>query len=138
MFLIVLYIPAFFKTLLYTMDRDAIILRKGVFWKKQTTVPYHKITNIDLTQDPVERLYQLWSLHIQTAGAGGQQGNNAEIIILGIKDGEAFKVAIMKRVKQLYKTDEDIPLTVNPTLGESGVLQAMLRELQAIREALQK
>ncbi len=138
LFLVALYLPAFYKTLLYTMTNEAVVLRKGVFWKKQTTVPYHKITHIDLTQNPLDRLYGLWSLHIQTAGAGGQQGTTAEIVIVGVKDGEGFKDLIMNRVKQLYKVDEVIPRSTESSTSEGEILQSILDEVIAIRQNISK
>lgn len=70
-----IYIPAFFRSLEYSIDTDAVRLQKGVFWKRCTAVPYAKITNIDTTQGPVERHFGLSKLHIQTAGSRTANNN---------------------------------------------------------------
>ena len=47
------YLVAMCRNLSYSLDGDAVLLNKGVFWKRRTTVPYNMITNIDITQGPV-------------------------------------------------------------------------------------
>ena len=99
MVFIAFWIPAYFKTLEYILDDEAVKMNKGVFWKKRVTVPYHKITNVDVTQGPIERMYNLGTIHVQTAGAGGAQGANAELRMNGIRELESLKNIIMDGVK---------------------------------------
>ena len=80
------WIPAYFKTLEYILDDETVKKNNGVFWKKRVTVPYHKITNVDVTQGPIERKYNLGTIHVQTAGAGGAQGAKAELRMNGIRE----------------------------------------------------
>ncbi|MFQ5917784.1 MAG: PH domain-containing protein [Candidatus Binatia bacterium] len=68
---ILLWIPAFYKSLEYIIDSDSVKIRKGVFWRKRVAVPYQKITNVDITQGPVQRMFNIGTIHVQTAGAGG-------------------------------------------------------------------
>ena len=68
------WIPAYFRSLKYSITADVVRGQKGVFWKRFATVPYHKITNVDITQGPLQRKYDVGTIHCQTAGAGGQQG----------------------------------------------------------------
>jgi membrane protein YdbS with pleckstrin-like domain len=129
---VLIYQSAFFKTLEYTIDNDGIRLKKGVFWRRRTTVPYSKITNIDITQGPVERLYKISLLHIQTAGSSGAQITQAELIIYGIRDCEALKDIIMSRI------DKPIPTPQAEPQHEQDTLKAILTELSAIRKAVEK
>lgn len=92
--LILPYIPLFFKSLEYRIEEDAITGKKGVFWRRTSTIPYYKITNIDITQGPLQRIFGLSNIHCQTAGAGGHQGAKAELILLGICDPEQLKNTI--------------------------------------------
>ena len=68
------WIPAAYKAVGYYIENDSIKMVGGVFWRKQVTVPNKKITNIDITQGPFQRFLNLGTIHLQTAGAGGQQG----------------------------------------------------------------
>jgi hypothetical protein len=132
---VVLYLPAFFRSLEYSIDPDAVRLRKGVFWKRRTTVPYTKITNIDITQGPVERYYGLSKLHIQTAGASAANNPTAELMMYGIKEPEALKDEIMGRI---HRTPVGEAVAVPASPDTPDVMAEMLMELKAIRAALEK
>ena len=130
-----LYLPAFYRSLEYSIDADAVRLKKGVFWKRRTTVPYAKITNIDITQGPVERHYQLSKLHIQTAGSNTANNPTAEIMMYGITDPEAAKDQIMGRIQKPAATE--VAGAASSTDAQD-TLQAILQELRAIRKAVEK
>ncbi|PKN78762.1 MAG: hypothetical protein CVU48_07350 [Candidatus Cloacimonetes bacterium HGW-Cloacimonetes-1] len=131
-----LYISAFYKTLEYTIDQDSIRLKKGVFWRSRTTVPYNKITNIDITQGPIERLLRLSTIHIQTAGTSGgrQSGMPAELVMYGIRDFEATKDIIMSH---LGTPGLRVSTHAEPT-DDLSIQKAILTELTAIRKAVEK
>jgi len=132
---LVLYLPAFFRSLEYSIDSDAVRLRKGVFWKRRTTVPYAKITNIDITQGPVERHFGLSKLHIQTAGANVANSSTAELMMYGVTEPEELKNLIMGSIHRPLSGEA----TAVPSQADSpGVLAEMLIELKAIRAALEK
>jgi len=92
--LILPYIPAYFRSLEYHVEDDAVTGKKGVFWTRVSTVPYAKITNIDITQGPLQRKYGIGNIHCQTAGFGGAQGSKAELVLMGIRDLEGVKTEI--------------------------------------------
>ena len=133
-----IWIPAYFRSLEYTIATDIVKGQKGVFWKRFHTVPYHKITNVDITQGPLQRSYNVGTIHCQTAGAGGQQGATAELKMEGAGDLEGLKEAIMERVKG---TALSRPAEAQRGVGgieESETLKEILRELIAMRGLLEK
>jgi membrane protein YdbS with pleckstrin-like domain len=135
---ILLWIPAFYRSLEYIVDSDAVKMKKGVFWRKRVTVPYPKITNVDVTQGPVQRMLNIGTIHVQTAGAGSTQAAQAELTLLGVMDLEGLKDTIMERVKNYTFSG---PQEVKKGIAEqsdSQILKHMLKELTAIREALEK
>ena len=69
-----MWIGPYYRSFAYRIDNDAVRMKYGVFWKQDTTVPYNKITNVDVTQGPLQRVYGLGTIHVQTAGAGGSSG----------------------------------------------------------------
>ena len=130
-----IWIPAFFNTLEYNIDSEAVKMNRGVFWKKRVTVPYNKITNVDVSQGPLQRKFGLGTIHVQTAGAGGAQGAQAELRMIGIKDFEGLKDIIMEGVRgfsssQFEKTTAEI--------NAPDILVKILEELRAIRRVLDK
>ena len=135
---ILAWIPAFYRSLRYVIDSDAIRAKKGVFWRKRVAVPYAKITNIDMTQDPVERVFNLGTVHVQTAGAGGAQGGRAELKLVGVRDLDGLRDTIMERVRaSVLAAPGDLKRNAGEE-SDSAVLKRMLEELTAIREALEK
>lgn len=134
--LLALWIPAFYRSLEYSIADDAIRCNSGVFWKRRVTVPYSKVTNVDVTQGPVQRLYGVGSVHVQTAGAGGAQGGMAELAFMGVRNLEGVREAVMSRVKA---AGGGAPRTAEPERAAPGDIQErMLAELKAIRAALEK
>jgi len=129
------WIPAYYRTLLYTINGEAVRTIGGVFWKKYVTVPYTKITNVDVTQGPLQRKFDIGTVHVQTAGAGGAQGARAEIILAGIRDCEGVKNTIMDGMRGQASE----PRVKTPAgTGDAAVLRSILEELKKIRTALEK
>jgi len=128
-----IYIPAFYRSLEYALDNEAIRMQKGVFWRKRSTVPYTKVTNIDIMQGPVERLFRICHLQIQTAGYSGNQTVKAELIMVGVRDGEAVKEQIMARLRGRNTTPEHVS---NPEASDTELLRSILSELSALRQEL--
>jgi len=135
---IFIYLPALYKSLIYSVEIDSIKMNMGVFWKKQVTVPYTKITNLDVTQGPMERYFQVGTLHVQTAGAGGSQGAQAELKLIGIKDTNQLKQNIMDRVSGTLKTKSEQPESEVVQDTDSDVLTQILTELKSIHKELSK
>lgn len=86
MFFILYWYPLYHQSLHYAITDEHVVVEKGVWWQRKTTVPLQMITNVDKTQNPLERIYGIGKIHAQTAGAGGSQGARAEAIIRGVKD----------------------------------------------------
>ncbi len=135
-FLILIYIKAFYNTMEYGLGSEAVLMNKGVFWRKRTTVPYVKITNIDITQGPVERMYKTYKLHLQTAGSS--QSQNAELVLPGIRDCEELKDRILQRINAQLVTDFEDTAPKAETIGQAGLLSSILEELSTIRRKLEK
>jgi uncharacterized protein len=135
---ILLWIPAFYRSLEYIIDDDAVKMKKGVFWRKRVTVPYPKITNVDVTQGPVQRMFNIGSIHVQTAGAGSAQAAQAELRLMGVMDLDGLKDTIMERVSNFtFSGTREIKKEILEQ-NDSQILRHMLKELTAIRKAMER
>ncbi|KAF5432211.1 hypothetical protein C5S36_08935 [Candidatus Methanophagaceae archaeon] len=83
----------------FSITGEHVVVEKGVWWKKESTISFEMITNVDKTQDPIERYYKIGKIHVQTAGAGGAQGATAEAVIQGIKNRDDVREEIKSRVR---------------------------------------
>ncbi len=72
----------------YWVAGRAIHLRRGVFTPDDTSIPLGRVQAIDVAQGPIQRLFGVQALHVQTAG-GGSQG---EIVLRAVAAGEASRL----------------------------------------------
>lgn len=133
------WIPAFYRTADYRFTEDEIDYRRGVFFQQKTTVPYNRITNVNASQGPIQRLVNAGSVGIHTAGYGGQMG--AELTIGGVADFEDVKEQILDRVRnrppRATEGEEPAVEPVAPAETDEESRQ-MLAELRRIRELLEQ
>ena len=133
LFLFILYwLGLFHRSLEYAITDEHVVVKRGVWWQKKTTVPFEKITNVDITQNPLERIYGIGKVHTQTAGAGGSQGQKAEAVIRGIKDLSRIHDDIESRMRGRMDRRAQSPSK------QEDIFDKILSELQAIRQGLEK
>ncbi len=71
LFAIVLYPRMLFRRWRWQLTGLAVDMRSGVLVRRQETVPYFRIQQIDIVAGPVDRLLGLASLQVTTASASG-------------------------------------------------------------------
>ena len=86
-----------YHALSYHLTRSEIVVKSGVIFKKDVTIPMRTITNIDMIIGPVDRMFGLSTLNIQTAGSVSIL---AEGRIVGLlkEDGEALRDVVKVQV----------------------------------------
>jgi putative membrane protein len=72
----------------YSVAGAALHFRHGVISPDETSVPLGRIQAIDATQGPVQRLFGVQELHVQTAG-GGAEG---EIVLRAVSEAAATQL----------------------------------------------
>ena len=137
MLLILLWIPAFYKSLEYVINSDSVKATAGVFWRKKVTIPYTKVTNLDITQGPLERMFDIGTIHVQTAGAGGQEGTKAELKLVGMRELDGLKDTIMEQIRGHTLARDDKIKEVVSHEEDSQIFERILKELKAIRQVLE-
>jgi membrane protein YdbS with pleckstrin-like domain len=133
--LLQLYLLAYIKTLRYELSSEDLRLESGVFWKKRKVIPFHKITNLNTLQGPLERRFDLGHLNVQTAGHGANTSPEGKLV--GLDDFDRIKEEIMQKVRLVKLeavTTEDKPRE----RGQQGLLREMLQVLSRIERNTQK
>ncbi len=123
------WIERYYKSVRYELREHEIVITRGVWWRNRSIVPYGKITNIDIVQGPVSRLFGIATLRIQTAGYSSPAGRLAEAEIAYIEDYEKIKEEIITKVRVLTSLTKE---------KEEVKLKDILRELRLIREILER
>jgi membrane protein YdbS with pleckstrin-like domain len=132
------WITAFYRTAAYRLTEAELEYRRGVFFQQQSTVPYNRITNVNATQGPIQRLLGAGSVGVHTAGYGGQMG--AELTISAVGDYEEIKEQVMAHVRRRRPeaTEGEEGLTVGSGAPDSSPAESSaLAELRRIRELLE-
>ena len=80
------------RTYVYTITNRRCIFRGGILRRVQHSVPFHKITDVEMSQNIIERMLGISSLGIFTPGTGSMgssgTGRRPEIAFVGLKDNE--------------------------------------------------
>ena len=138
-FFVAFWIPKYYASVSYCFTKAEIVIERGVWWKYKNTVPYNRVTNLDVVQGPLSRRLGLGVIRVQTAGysgTGGGSGKIAEATIFGVKNHEEIKDVILNQVRGFWPVAvEAAAETPSPRLDEAT--HQMLAELRKIREILE-
>lgn len=85
----------------YEIADAAIRHRHGVISPDETVIPLARVHSIDLTQGPVQRLFGVNELHVQTAG-GGEKG---EIVLRAVSPAETARLRAAAGLPEATTTD---------------------------------
>lgn len=96
-----MWASAFIRTTHYMVTDRAVIIRQGVFWKIEKSIPFHKVTDAMTIQGPVARLYRFGNVGVQTAG----KGQGIEGTLRGLVNYKEVRDVILERVTALQKQD---------------------------------
>jgi len=135
--LIAFWIPRYYLSVSFLFTEGEIVVARGVWWKHKSTVPYNRITNIDISQGPLSRRFGLAKIRVQTAGysATGAGGAMAEAQIFGVKNFEEVKDFILGMVRRIKPVA--VEAAAEP-VAPTETSEQMLAELKKIREILEQ
>ncbi len=84
------------QTYVFTVSDELIVSEGGLIWKFKKVVPLKQVTSVAQNQYFTERLFNVWSVLVNTAG-------NEEMVpalaFFGLKDPEKPKLLITKLIK---------------------------------------
>ena len=129
----------YYSSLNYEVQDDEVIVDVGIITHSVKHVPYRTVTNITIKRDILDRWFLgLGSLHIQTAGMSGNSGAEEKLVGLpNVQDVYEMVVTELRRFRgSMAATGAEVE--PEPALASSETLTAILGELKAIREAIEK
>jgi len=95
-----------YDTTWYVMTDRSLRIRRGIWIIHETTITFENVQNLKVQQGPVQRLFGISSLIVETAGAGGQteHGRGATLIanrgvVEGITEPGRLRDRILARLK---------------------------------------
>lgn len=134
---VIIWAFLYYKSVVYQLNETEMTWKRGVLFRKTGIVPYNRITNVDIVQGPIMRLFRIYHLKIDTAG--GTSKDSSEIRIEGMEDPEPLRAMIMDFVRGHAPS----PAATGTEYGKSektqvpADLQALYNEVAAIRKLLE-
>ena len=108
---------------------QAVEIRKGVFFRKEATIPLNRITDVRLHDDPLMRFFGLRGLKVETAGQSGPQAGS-EGDLVGVIDAVEMRNAILLQRQQVLDPGGE-PTAPRATPEESTQVLAEIRDILA-------
>jgi putative membrane protein len=106
-----------------------LVVKRGIFFKEEKSIPLEKITDVALSQGPVMRYFDLYRLSFETAG---QSGSGALVSLLGVVDASEFREVILAQKDKLTTTTHTIPGEQN----QQELLRALTYSVKNIEQML--
>lgn len=110
-------------------------VKKGILFKRESTIPLDKITDLQYFQGPLMRAFDIDGLKVETAGQSGGAGGSL-VTLIGLRDARGFRDAVLaqrdrRAAAQQPGSDSPSPTPAPaPPVGDDQVgrlLDAVLR-----------
>lgn len=82
------------------LNERTLVIRKGILNRVESTIPLGKITDLQLYQGPLMRLFGLQGFRVETAGQSSGPGAHL-VNVIGIVDTEGFRSAVLAQRDRL-------------------------------------
>jgi len=132
-----LWVVLYYQSIAYHLNKTEMTWKRGVWFRRTGIVPYNRITNVDIVQGPLMRLFHFSDLKIQTAGASVD--GNPEISLVGIKEPEPLRALIMDFVRgqPSVAAVTGAETAGTPSNYTNPDMAALLEEVSTIRKILE-
>ena len=126
------YGPEFYGRLFVRLTPRTLEIRKGVYFRKEITIPLNRITDVRLHDDPIMRSLGIRGLKVETAGQAGQ-GAGTEGDLIGLIDAVEFRDAILReRERSVEGVQAPAAPTPTPSATTPGDTDSVLTEIRDI------
>ncbi|MCZ6852594.1 MAG: PH domain-containing protein [Gammaproteobacteria bacterium] len=131
-----------YDTMWYVMTDRSLRCRRGIWTILEHTITFENVQDIHVRQGPVQQLFGISTLVIETAGAAEPEGHNQfavgnKAIMEGLDNPDEIRELILERVKRSRLAglgDEQTPLPA-PERWRTEHLHALEEILQEIRSS---
>ena len=120
------YYPQYLRRISAQLTSQALIVKKGVFFRKESTIPLNRITDVRLHDGPLMRHYGLRGLKVETAGQAGQAASS-EGDLVGVVAPVELRDAILTQRQRVLDAEHHGPPAAVP-VGETELL-AEIRDI---------
>lgn len=116
-----------------TLTERKLVVKRGILFKVEKSIPLEKITDVAMSQDPLMRAFNLQRLSFETAG---QSGPGALVSLIGIEDAAEFREAILSQKDKMSGDAKSVKASSEPSEGDLAELTASVKRIEALLEKL--
>jgi len=87
----------------YVVTDRSLRVREGAWTVREMTITYANVQNLQVEQGPLERIFGIWNLRVDTAGGGGgaekgEQGSGRghRVVLAGIENAHAVRDQLLE------------------------------------------
>lgn len=144
----IIIIPFYCRSIEYSVKAESgntmpeIYSRRGIVTITRKHIPFRTITNISSRAGPFDRLFNIGSVHIETAGYSGSNQSGPEEKISGVVFFEEVRDFILKELRKFRNpyvvgTEDSYPVD-DPVPRRADLDDEILLTLREIRDLLRK
>ncbi|MHC4989346.1 MAG: PH domain-containing protein [Planctomycetota bacterium] len=125
-----------YDTTWFVMTDRSLRIRRGAWVIREMTITFENVQNVRVGQGPIQRLFGIAHVEVETAGSGGGEGKGTSVsnraVLEGLTDAARIRDLIMARLQRSRSAglgDEDHP-------SRSQWTSEHLQVLREIRDAI--
>jgi uncharacterized membrane protein YdbT with pleckstrin-like domain len=119
------YTILYFLTIRYELDDRYVTRASGVLWRQRRSIPLEKITNLDVRQGPVERIFGYGKIWVFTPSTGAA---TPEEKLVGITNPHEMKQTMIDR-SEAAKQPQTVA-TQESEVEPSGEVVSLLSDIR--------
>jgi membrane protein YdbS with pleckstrin-like domain len=121
----------------YLVGDRSLRVVEGAILRREVTLSYANVQNLEVTQGPLERLFGIRSLVVSTAGGNAAAtGAGHQVTLAGITDADAVRTLILDMVKRQRDQGLGEAASPHPSGGLDPMILGDIRDAAvALREA---
>lgn len=125
----------------YIMTDRSLRIREGVLLVREMTLTFANVQNVSVQQGPVQRLFGVADVHVQTAGGGASEPGSSEPsmhtgVLRGVADAHALRESVLDRVRRTADAglgDPDDVRRASASASEPASIAAAVTVLERAR-----
>ncbi len=135
--LLVSWIVMFYNRYMFQVQKDGIEIKRGILWKKDITIPYDRVQNVDIDRGPIQQLIGIYNLNVFTAGTASENQAifGAEGYLPGVKNAEKVRDTILERVQE--SEEDGLGIGRKEIETDAEILKEILEELKSISKKME-
>ena len=123
------FAPESLRRLSARVTANSVEIKKGVYFRKEITIPLNRITDVRLHDGPLMRFYGIRGIRVETAGQSGQY-SGTEGDLVGVVDPVAFRDAVLRQREIMVEGGQATAPT--PTAGAPSDSASVMEEIRDI------